>query len=265
MAQNFKQLESAHWLDKMKTLFRTLDRDGKGYITLRDNQRSPRRMVKAFKLSKEKANAMLDYTRRVGWVNLVNAGKEPRKGHRVTEKTFVENMAQAVNSAEDEDIATTLVRPHLIFLLDLKEEGFITKEDYMKISGAQLVDEEISKAKFDMLDTDKDGRITVEEYTKDVRVFFTNTDLDHHAGDDPVVCSSQGTKHNPARKTMPKRKLASRKPMPKRKLASRKPKRKLASLIPPAPKKIRLANGPETKCIHPHHITMFGRLSGNGV
>lgn len=190
MAHKYKELESAHWVDKMKTLFSTLDRDGKGYITLEDNQRSPKRMNEAFNLPKEKADAILDYTRRVGWVKLLNAGEEPPEGHRVTEKMFMESMAQAVNSP-DLDVAKALVKPHLM-TLDLDEDGFITKDDYLTIFRAQLVDVRPLEMKFEMLDSDKDGRITVEEYTKDMRCFLT--DLGHH-GDDrdgQDVCSRLG-------------------------------------------------------------------------
>ena len=169
--KRFKELESALWVRKMKTLFRTLDTDGDGFITLEDNQASPKRMTEYFNLSKEKAEAVLEYTRRVGWVEFVNAGIEPPEGHRVSEQTFVENIARAVNSQED--VAKPLAECHII-LLDLKEQGILSREEYLKVFGAQGVAEELSVKRFEELDSDKDGRITVDDYTQDIRFFFTD-------------------------------------------------------------------------------------------
>lgn len=104
----------------------------------------------------------------------------------------MESMARAVNSP-DLDIAKALVKPHLM-TLDLDEDGFITKDDYLMIFHAQLVDLKPLEMKFEMLDSDKDGHITVEEYTKDIRCFVT--DLGHH-GDDrngQELCSRLGDK-----------------------------------------------------------------------
>ena len=177
MTHKSKELESAHWVRKMKTVFRTLDTDGDGYITLEDNQASPKRMVEAFNLSKEKADAVLEYTRRVGWVEFLNAGTEPPEGHRVSEQMFVENMARAVKS---KDVAVPLAECHIV-MFDLKEQGFITKEEYLKVFCSQGVPEELSAQQFEMFDSDNDGRITVEDYTNIFRFFFT--DLEHI--DDP--------------------------------------------------------------------------------
>ena len=167
----FKELESAHWVRKIRTLFSTLDTDSDGFITLEDNQASPKRMIEYFNLSKEKSETVLDYTRRVGWVQFANAGIEPPEGHRVSEQTFVENIARAVNSKED--VAKQLAECHII-LFDLKEPGFISREEYLTVFRAQGVAEEISVKRFEELDSDKDGRITVDDYTQDIRFFFTD-------------------------------------------------------------------------------------------
>ena len=188
MTRKFKELESAHWVRKMRTLFRTLDTDGDGFITLEDNQASPKRMTEYFNLSKEKADAVLEYTRLVGWVEFVNAGIEPPEGHRVSEQTFIENIARAVNSKED--VAKHLAECH-ICLFDLKEPGFLSKEEYLKIFGAQGVAEEISAKRFEMLDSDKDDRITLDDYTQDIRFFFTDLG-DTNNGDDGLGSDQVG-------------------------------------------------------------------------
>ena len=185
MTPKFKELESAHWVRKIRTLFSTLDTDGDGFITLEDNQASPKRMTEYFNLSKEKADAVLDYTRLVGWVEFVNAGIEPPEGHRISKQTFVENIARAVNSKED--VAKQLAECHII-LFDLKEPGILSREEYLKVFGAQGVAEEISVKRFEMLDSDKDGRITVDDYTQDIRFFFTDLGEEGEGpGDDRVV------------------------------------------------------------------------------
>ena len=175
--RGFKELESPLWVRKMKTLFRVMDADGDGFMSLEDNQAPPKRMTEAFNLSKEEADAVLEYTRRVGWIEFVNAGTEPPKGHRVSEKTFLENMARAVNS---QDVAVPLAESHVV-MFDLKEQGFITKEEYLKVFRSLAVPEELAVQQFEMIDSDNDGRITVEDYTKVFRFFFT--DLEHT--DDP--------------------------------------------------------------------------------
>jgi len=170
VTDKFKELESAHWVRKMKTVFRTLDTDGDGYITLEDNQASPKRIAEAFNLPKEKADAVLDYTRRVGWIEFVNAGIEPPEGHQVSEQMFVENMARAVNS---KDVAVQLAESY-IKMFDLKEQGFVTEEEYLKVFRTQGVPEELSVQQFKMFDSNKDDRITAEEFTKAFRFFFTD-------------------------------------------------------------------------------------------
>ena len=153
-----------------------------GFITLEDNQASPKRMTEYFNLSKEKADAVLEYTRRVGWVEFVNAGVEPPEGHRISEQTFVENIARAVNSKED--VAKHLAECHII-LFDLKEPGILSREEYLKVFRAQDVKEDISVKRFEMLDSDKDGRITVDDYTQDIRFFFTDLGEDGEEGEGP--------------------------------------------------------------------------------
>ena len=168
--RGFKELESPLWVRKMKTLFRVMDADGDGFMSLEDNQAPPKRMTEAFNLSKEEADAVLEYTRRVGWIEFVNAGTEPPKGHRVSEKTFLENMARAVNS---QDVAVPLAESHVV-MFDLKEQGFITKEEYLKVFRSLAVPEELSVQQFKMFDSNKDDRITAEEFTKAFRFFFTD-------------------------------------------------------------------------------------------
>ena len=169
--RNPSVLNSAHWITKMKTIFLTLDTDHDGFITLEDNQASPIRMVRAFGLSKEKADAVLEYTRRVGWVEYVNAGVEQPDGHRVSEQTFIKNMARAVDSQKD--VGKDLAECHLI-LFDLEEPGFLSREEYLKVFGTQQVDEAVSVRRFEMLDSDQDGRIKVDDYVDDIRFFFTD-------------------------------------------------------------------------------------------
>ena len=195
-------LNSAHWVRKMKTIFLTLDTDHDGFITLEDNQASPIRMVRAFGLSKEKADAVLEYTRRVGWVEYVNAGVEQPDGHRVSEQTFIKNMARAVDSQKD--VGKDLAECHLI-LFDLEEPGFLSREEYLKVFGTQQVDEAVSVRRFEMLDSDQDGRIKVDDYIDDIRFFFTdvgpkddqeNTDLKLKESKRVVVDGSGDDEHD---------------------------------------------------------------------
>jgi len=86
---------------------------------------------------------------------------------------FLENMARAVNS---QDVAVPLAECHIV-MFDLNEQGFITKEEYLKVFRSLAIPEELAVQQFEMFDSDNDGRVTVEDYTKVFRFFFT--DLEH--------------------------------------------------------------------------------------
>ena len=167
-ASEFEQ--NPHWLKKMKTAFFVLDTDHDGFVTLADIEGPLLHMTEAFKVPPEEKDAILDQGRRY-WIDLVNGGTTP-PADKVSEAMFAENVARAVTTPPFEPKLKALGST-LLFLIDSKKLGYITREDFIKIYSAHNVEEEDSSRLFESMMSGQ-GRVTKDDYVNAVLFFFTD-------------------------------------------------------------------------------------------
>lgn len=156
---------SEFWVRKIRTLYRKLDNHGNGYICLDDLLEVAAEIMASFpKLEAYKGDELIksvvDFW--FGYVT-VNEDEHHRTNCRINESQFIDNMKKIVNTSLKENFQYILVAP-FFNAVDMDGDGKVTQTEYRMLMRAWHVSERESDLLFKMLDTDRDARITMDEF-----------------------------------------------------------------------------------------------------
>ncbi|KAM7534256.1 hypothetical protein Aperf_G00000112771 [Anoplocephala perfoliata] len=162
------------WEGKMRTMFRRLDLHGAGKIRCHDFVQIGRALAQRNHLPKHKADyvvrAMLDI-----WVHYFSVDKEGAHFIEIVEKDFIHNLRSMINGEfrhAIDQFGWTFFKA-----VEVEGTGFISLPEYRNLQEAWHVGRAEAEGMFKVLDTDKDGKISSDEYL--------SAWVDYFLGEDP--------------------------------------------------------------------------------
>ena len=155
----------------MKTAFMYHDLDGDGYLTEKDIAIWTQELAKMCPgEEKEVTEARQSRVRH----NIMACGKTEKSGYGITENMFIESMFLIV-IADNAEASTREEIRGLFDLMDLDKDGKISKTEHRRwFEAMKSVDPNASIVAFSAIDKDHDGVITREEYSEAHMEFFFN-------------------------------------------------------------------------------------------
>lgn len=166
-----------YWIRKMRTLFRKLDHSGNGYITLDDLLEVAAELMASFpKLESYKGDDLIKSIVDLWFGYLaVNEDEHHRTEYRLRSTQFLDNMKQITNSLLKENFHSIFIAP-FFNTADMDSDSKITKTEHRMLMRAWKTAEKESDTLFQMLDTDRDGKITMDEFNCAWAEYFYSED-----------------------------------------------------------------------------------------
>lgn len=170
--ENFTAEQRAYHLRKMKTRYARLDVDKDANITLADYELMAKRVVEYGKLSKDKADKVHEIFREMA--NLIGCGKP---GDKISvEEAIKYAHEQLLTLPEDQwkpKINETV--GGLFHAVDTNGDGVISVDEFAVYYMAVGLTREESKKSFDIIDVNKNGEISYEEFMNAAEDFYRGT------------------------------------------------------------------------------------------
>ena len=162
-------LGNKEWVKKIKEHFTYLDTNKNGLLSVEDWILMVDNLKAILGMAEEKFKLV-----REAHINLASRlGAKP--GVQLTQEEFVQTAAKFAAN-EDESRACLKEVTHVLFdVLDTNKDGTISLVEYTKLlQSCNIPDPEIAKAVFDSIDADHDGKIQIKElYDLSKKFWFT--------------------------------------------------------------------------------------------
>ncbi|XP_013399817.1 sarcoplasmic calcium-binding protein isoform X2 [Lingula anatina] len=165
---------SDHWRRKIRTVFKRLDTDGNGYLTIEDYEIAARRAAEYLELNDKQAEYLLNH-RRVIWTDTVKQSSHQTHPDRMSEDEFIQSHFLAFNDSTIRENFADYCSIEFI-AIDANGSGLISRREHAAYFCGLGIPTEFSKVIFDIIDTDKDGIISKEEFTQAQIEFWLSED-----------------------------------------------------------------------------------------
>ena len=171
--ENFSVEQKAYHLRKMKTRYARLDVDNDAHITLADYELMAKRMVEHGKLSKDKAEMVYEKFRKMA--ELTGCGNP---GERLALNKAINQAHESLLTLPDDEWKQMhhSNAGELFHAVDTNSDGVISVDEFAVFFMAVGLTREESKRSFGIIDTDKNGEISYEEFMKAAEDFYRGTE-----------------------------------------------------------------------------------------
>lgn len=163
------------WARKMRKVFRAIDVQKRGFLTEATLEELFDQWHKDYP-SLERAR--LKKTQKHVWTVLYNNGREVPRDFKLTEDMFMDNMWVSVNQPNFREEISKM-STDIFKQMDLKHNGYITREEYVKMNGMRA-GEDVALATFNAMDTDRDGKISFDDFVQSKFFYYTDITEDMH-------------------------------------------------------------------------------------
>ncbi|XP_013407491.1 sarcoplasmic calcium-binding protein [Lingula anatina] len=160
---------SDHWRRKIRTLFKSMDTDGDGYVTKKDFELSAHRLTSYLNLNEKKAKEVLKM-RLLAW-EVVSKGKHDDCS--ISEDEYVSSIYDACSAYSE--LFIKIIISECDFA-DANDDGFITRDEHKAFFYGRGVPVKHSADVFKVLDTDGDGILSREEFIQGAVDFVFSED-----------------------------------------------------------------------------------------
>jgi len=161
------------WEGKMRTMFRRLDISQSGKLRCHDFLQIARSLAQRNHLDKAKSDAVMRTMLEI-WVHYISVDKDGHHFTELTEKGFIHNLRSMINGqfrhALDQ-FGWTFFKA-----VEVEGRGFISVAEYRNLQEAWHVGRAEAEGMFKVLDTDKDGKISSDEYLSAWVEYFLGED-----------------------------------------------------------------------------------------
>lgn len=158
MATEQKYLENENWIKKMKQQFDGFDKNKNGFLSQDDWIAWVNNLKTVLKVSDEKVKEIRELHLR--YASLLGA---VRPGVQVTQDEFIKAAAKfAANEKESKALLAEMNRA-MFDVLDTNKDGTVSLTEYSKLLESQGMDPGVAKTVFDSVDANHNGKIEVKE------------------------------------------------------------------------------------------------------
>ena len=167
--ESFTAEQKAYHLRKIRTRYARLDVDKDGYITLADYELMAKKMVEYGKLSKDKADEVYEKFREMA--KLIGCG-EP--GKKIALDVAIKKAHESLLTLPTDQFKSMLNNNagKLFLAVDTNGDGVISENEFAAFFMAVGLSKMESKRSFDIIDTDKNGEISYEEFMNAAEDFY---------------------------------------------------------------------------------------------
>nr|VZI48218.1 unnamed protein product [Spirometra erinaceieuropaei] len=161
------------WEGKMRTMFRRLDINQAGKLRCHDFIQIGRSLAQRNHLNKHKADALMRSMLDI-WVHYFSVDKDANHFTELTEKQFIHNLRSMINGDfrhQIDQFGWTFFKA-----VDIEGTGYISMTEYRNLQEAWRVGRGEAEGMFKVLDTDKDGKISSDEYLSAWVEYFLGED-----------------------------------------------------------------------------------------
>ena len=150
-------LASPKWVQKMKLNFTVLDRNKNGYLSQEDYMAWVETLKKVLNPNPQDVENL-----RAGYVKLASAlGAKP--GVQLTEEQFLKGSAEFAGNREESRKLLDEIGKATYAVMDTNKDGKLSLEEYTKVCEASNMKAEFAKFMFDKIDKNHDGKVEVKE------------------------------------------------------------------------------------------------------
>ena len=165
-------LSSTVWVAKVKTFFKVMDINQKGFLSLSDYEEIAERMIQN-KGDRSNSEELREVFRSL-FHNFVAGGKQVDAETKIGCEEFIANAANGVSLMESSVEVAKRKNEVFFDFIDTDSSGEISREEYRKylaIYFGEEVPERADRA-FDSIDFDGNGSITREEFVEGHRHYW---------------------------------------------------------------------------------------------
>ncbi|XP_013402415.2 luciferin-binding protein-like [Lingula anatina] len=156
----------------MRTVFKRLDANADGYMTKEDYVITAQALIDYLGLTGKEAERILNERLRV-WEGI--AGDKTR----ITVDEYCQDILSFLNDRRfREELCYTVIRAEFN-AIDIDGDGFISKEEHAAYFYSLNIPTESSKDDFDVLDSNKDGLVSIDEFAEGFLEFWLTEDPDN--------------------------------------------------------------------------------------
>ncbi|NEO58097.1 MAG: hypothetical protein F6K54_36610 [Okeania sp. SIO3B5] len=169
-----KFLSSPVWRTRIKTYFKLMDVDKNGVLTLSDFEEIANRLIQLQNDSSK--NEEIREMCHSLFQNFMAGGGPVDSNTQVSEEELIANVAKTVSLTElDKPLALSRQKNELFFdIIDTDRSGQISREEYRKYLAVYTGVEQSDRADqaFDSIDSDKSDSISREEFVEAHRLYW---------------------------------------------------------------------------------------------
>ncbi|MFJ9854846.1 EF-hand domain-containing protein [Streptomyces sp. NPDC101150] len=160
--------------DKYAHRFHTRDVDRDGYVSGEDFAERTRRVARAMGESAHSPRSEAAVAGTLAtWAQTARlAGAEPDAS--LSREQFIDAYARAYAEGKVAEMVRPSIEGH-VALVDQDGDGMVDEEEFVRGQEAVGMDKETAREAFKRLDTDGNGRLTVDEWTRAVVSYYTTT------------------------------------------------------------------------------------------
>lgn len=161
------------WEGKMRTMFRRMDINQAGKLRCHDFIQIGRSIAQRNHLDRRRLDVLLRSMLNI-WVKFIAVDKDGNHFAETNEKAFIGNLRSMVNGEFRHDIdrfGWTFFKA-----VEVEGTGFISLAEYRNLQEAWHVGRDEAEGMFKVLDTDKDGKISSDEYMSAWVEYFLGED-----------------------------------------------------------------------------------------
>jgi Ca2+-binding EF-hand superfamily protein len=167
--------QKAYHLRKMRTCTKRFDTDKDGYYTIEDVELMSERLKEYGKLTNEQAERARQAFMKYGEMSGLL-----KPGNKIPVDELAQKMSEVMLSMSANERKAMLHATHEIMfdVIDLNKDGHISLEEFkvhFRVLGANVSDEEVLHT-FNTIDTDKNGEISREEFMAAADDFYNGVE-----------------------------------------------------------------------------------------
>ncbi|XP_013399032.1 sarcoplasmic calcium-binding protein [Lingula anatina] len=154
---------SDHWKRKARTIFKAVDTKGQGYITKESMELTAKRAAQYLELNDEQTEYYVNLRLDI-WRSVINRGSDDDNA-QISEEEFLKNHMLMFNDSKNRaHLADSFVIEFIA--IDADGDGYISPREHAAYFYGIGIPTEYSRRIFDIMDTNKDGLISKEEFTQ---------------------------------------------------------------------------------------------------